>query len=85
MKFIPKDKWIPKSPDAAPMDYFVWGYLKRLLWRSKPKDMEGLKTALKSAWKRLPQELINKALESWPKRVYKIYKNKGAHIEDKFV
>jgi hypothetical protein len=31
MRFIPKEKWIPKSPDAASMDYFVWGYLKRLL------------------------------------------------------
>ena len=81
MRFIPKEKWLPKSPDAAPMDYFVWGYLKSILSRSKPKDMAGLKRALKKAWKDLPLELINKALQSWPKRVYQIYKSKGKNIE----
>jgi hypothetical protein len=43
--------------------------------------MAGLKRALKAAWKSLPQELINKALDSWPKRVYNIYKSRGKHIE----
>ena len=81
MKFISKDKWIPKSCDAAPMDYAIWGWLKRSLWGSKVRDMAGLKKALKRAWKRLPQELINKSLQAWPKRIYKIYKNKGKHIE----
>jgi len=81
MRFIPKEIWIPKSPDAAPMDYFVWGHLKRMLWNSKPKDMAGLKSALKRAWKKLPQVLINKALQSWPRRVHQIYKSKGKNIE----
>lgn len=81
MKFLEKDNWIPMSPDAAPMDYFVWGYLKRKLWRVKVKDMAGLKRALKKAWRELPQNLINKALESWPRRVLKIYQAKGHQIE----
>ena len=81
MRFISEDKWMAKSPDCAPMDYFVWGYLKRLLWNSKPKDTAGLKRALKRAWKKLPQKMINNALAAWPKRVLKVYKNKGSYIE----
>ncbi|KAF2891077.1 hypothetical protein ILUMI_15096 [Ignelater luminosus] len=42
------------SPDTAPMDYFVWGYMKQQLWRTK--------AALKRVWKDMPQKLINKAL-----------------------
>ena len=61
MNFITKDEWFPKSPDAAPMDYYIWGHLKQHLWKKKVKDMFGLKRALKDAWKKLPQELINKA------------------------
>jgi hypothetical protein len=62
MRFIPKEKWIPKSPEAAPMDYLVWGYLNRFIWKKKVKDMAVLKRALRAAWKNLPQEYINNAL-----------------------
>lgn len=26
--FIPPEKWMPSSPDAAPCDYFLWEVLK---------------------------------------------------------
>lgn len=81
MEFIPKEEWLPKSPDAAPMDYFVWGYLKRWLWKKDINTIDELKRALQTAWRILPQKLIIKALESWPKRIYQIYKAKGQHIE----
>ncbi|KAF2890751.1 hypothetical protein ILUMI_15422, partial [Ignelater luminosus] len=58
LKFISQEKWMPKSPDAAPMDYFVWGYMKQQLWRTKAKDV----AALKRIWKDMPQELVNKTL-----------------------
>ncbi|RWS02895.1 uncharacterized protein B4U80_03395 [Leptotrombidium deliense] len=28
VNFITPDQWMPSSPDTAPMDYFVWGYVK---------------------------------------------------------
>ena len=68
IKFITPEQWTPMSPDASPMDYFVWGYLKQKLWSRKVNSLEGLKTALKQEWKKLPQDLINKAVNSWPKR-----------------
>jgi hypothetical protein len=47
MKFISKESWILKSPDEVSMDFFTWGYLKRQLWKYKPKDMAGLKRDFK--------------------------------------
>ena len=44
--------------------------------------MRILKRALKDAWKKLLQDLINTALEAWPKCFYKIYAAKGGHIEN---
>ena len=61
------------------MDYFVWGYLKNQLKKKNIKDTAALIRALKKAWRELPQDMIDSA--SWPKRVYKIYKLKGSHIE----
>ncbi|KAF2891478.1 hypothetical protein ILUMI_14695 [Ignelater luminosus] len=54
LKCISQEKWMSKSPDAAPMDYFVWGYIKQQLWRTKAKDV----AALKRVWKDMPQELV---------------------------
>ena len=28
IKFITLEQWMPMSPDASPMDYFVWRYIK---------------------------------------------------------
>lgn len=81
MKFVKPEEWMPKSPDAAPMDYFVWGWLKKKLSTMKVNDMAGLKRAIKGAWKKLPQDMVNRALESWSSRCLKIYKAKGQHIE----
>ncbi len=72
---------MPKSPDAAPMDYYVWGHLKNNLKKKNIKDSAALKRSLKKAWAELPQEYIDKALNSWPKRIFNIYKAKGHHIE----
>lgn len=81
MKYIKKEEWTPKSPDAAPLDYFVWGWMKRRLNRMKTSSMASFKRNLKRVWKELPQEMINNCLKAWPKRMYKIYQAKGGHIE----
>ncbi|KAF2896915.1 hypothetical protein ILUMI_09261 [Ignelater luminosus] len=58
LKFISQEKWMSKSPDAAPMDYFVRSYMKQQLWRTKAKDVAALKRAVKRVWKDMPQELV---------------------------
>lgn len=30
-------EWPPRSPDLTPMDYFLWGYLKGKVFKTKPK------------------------------------------------
>ena len=54
---------------------------KKKLSIMKINNMESLKCAIKPAWKESPQDMVNCALESWPRRCLKIYKAKGQHIE----
>ena len=68
VNFIDKEKWLPKSPGAAPMDFGIWGILKRCLQKRNANTLLGLKQALKDEWNKLDQKTINKTLESWPKR-----------------
>ena len=72
---------MPNSPDAAPLDYFYWGYLKNRLNKRKVTTISGLKKAIREEVKKVPQNVINKALKSWPRRCRQIYYNKGLHIE----
>lgn len=81
IKFITPEEWMPKSPDAAPMDYGIWGVLKRKLQKRTINSLRGLKKALKQEWAKLDQNLIIKTLQSWPKRCRMIYYCHGSHIE----
>lgn len=81
IKYITPNEWMPKSPDAAPMDFCIWGILKRRLQKHIVRTLNGLKAALKREWKDLPQSVINKALSTWPRRCRLIYYAHGSHIE----
>ena len=82
IKFINPSEWIPNSPDAAPMDYCIWGYMLSKLKHRKVGSLNSLKRALRDIWANIPQEMVIKCLKSWPKRVNQIYKAKGANIEN---
>ena len=67
VQYITPSEWMPKSPDCAPMDYGIWGILKRRLQKRSIYTLNGLKRALKDEWNKLEQSYINKRLASWPK------------------
>ena len=81
MNFVTPQEWMPKSPDAAPMNVAIWGILKRSLHKRKIYTLAGLKRALRGEWRKLEQHVINKTLESWPKRCRLIYNLHGSQIE----
>lgn len=72
---------MPCSPDAAPLDFFLWGYLKYRLKRYKLFTIDGLKRAIRKELKLVPQCYVNRALAAWPKRCRQIYNAKGLQIE----
>lgn len=80
IKFITKDQWIPKSPDAAPMDYYVWGWMKNRIRKREIKTKEELKQAILETWDELPLESIRNALKAWTVRLQKIIDAKGGHF-----
>lgn len=44
--FLRPEQWIPNSPDVAPCDYFLWGYLKSRINKRKIKTERDLKNAI---------------------------------------
>ncbi|CAF4507639.1 unnamed protein product, partial [Rotaria magnacalcarata] len=43
INYVTPEEWLPYSPDAAPMDYAIWGYLKQRLNKTEAKILEELK------------------------------------------
>lgn len=83
IKFITPDRWLPNSPDLAPCDFFLWSYLKTQVNKRKVTTIGGLQRVIKEELQKIPQDTINRALESWPRRVRQCYIANGGHIENR--
>jgi hypothetical protein len=81
INYIKPEESISSSPDAAPMDYSIWGYLKQRLNRTNTKSLGELNKKLLIEWRKMSQTYIDKVLASWPKRVLRIYNARGYHVE----
>jgi hypothetical protein len=81
--FIASVEWPPNSPDLNPLDFHVWGamldkYQKHV---PKPKNKDELKSVLKSIWRELPQQSIDKAILSFKDRLKCCITANGGHFE----
>ncbi|GBN10623.1 hypothetical protein AVEN_238466-1 [Araneus ventricosus] len=79
VQFLRPQQWMPNSPDVAPCAYFQWGHLKNKLNKRRVSTLRGLQKAIREEMKEIPQEIILRALKSWPKRCRQIHY--GRHIE----
>jgi len=78
-ELIGKDAWPPNSPDLNSLDYHVWeAMLERYKsFQPKPENIDELKKVLQLTWDQLPQDSINKAILSFPKRLWACVKAGG--------
>lgn len=52
--FITPEQWMAYSPDAAPLDYCIWPYLKRRVNKRKVKTISGLKKVISEEVSKIP-------------------------------
>jgi len=70
-----------KSPDASPLDFFGFGYLKQQLYKSKVTTLDGIWKKSQEVWQQIDNEMIQKVFSSWKTRLRAITKNNGEQIE----
>ncbi|GFX88297.1 hypothetical protein TNCV_1705181 [Trichonephila clavipes] len=39
--------WPPRSCDLTPLDYFLWGYVKSLVYADKPQTLDHLEESIR--------------------------------------
>ena len=61
--------WPARSPDLAPCDFFLWGYLKEQVYKHKPQTIEELKARITQIIKEIPPTMLNRVMETFKKRL----------------
>jgi hypothetical protein len=79
---IMNDEIMVKSPDAAPLDFFGFGYLKRRAFTRRATTSAGLWKILKEEWNNIDRGMIERVYSSWKKRCQMIVIERGSHIEN---
>jgi hypothetical protein len=41
--------WPPRSPDIKPLDFFLWGYVKSIVFGTPVNGLDELKTRIRNA------------------------------------
>jgi hypothetical protein len=61
-RIISKNLWPPQSPDLTPPDYFLWGYLKQVVYSYRPQTIEDLKQNTEIAISNISHETLKKVV-----------------------
>jgi transposase len=71
-------EWPPQSPDLSPIEN-LWKRLKDRISarRHRIRSIEEMEIALQQEWARLEEEILDGLMESMPKRIDEMLKNKG--------
>jgi transposase len=51
-------EWPPRSPDLNPLDFFLWGPLKSVVYRNRPRNIDELKEAIRQEIHNIPRETL---------------------------
>ena len=75
-------KWPPRSPDLSPRDFFLWGYVKGLVFVPPlPANIEEMKQRFAAALETVIKDMIQRV---WHELEYPLDVSRvtgGAHIE----
>ncbi|XP_003246904.1 uncharacterized protein LOC100570164 [Acyrthosiphon pisum] len=74
--------WPPRSPDLTPLDFFLWGHLKNVVYSIPPSNVQDLKNKIVNACAELQREQILAATQTEVmRRLQSCMENDGLNFE----
>ncbi|GFU10432.1 uncharacterized protein TNCV_5123371 [Trichonephila clavipes] len=74
--------WPPRSCDLTPLDYFLWGYVKSLVYADKPQTLDHLEDNIRRVIADIRPQLLEKVIENWTSRLDYIRASRGSHMPE---
>ncbi|GFW72343.1 uncharacterized protein TNCV_703801 [Trichonephila clavipes] len=72
--------WPPRSCDLTPLDYFLWGYVKSLVYADKPQTLDHLEDNIRRVIADIRPQMLEKVIENWTSRLDYIRASHGNHM-----
>ncbi|GFS76235.1 uncharacterized protein TNCV_4667821 [Trichonephila clavipes] len=61
--------WPPRSCDLTPLDYFLWGCVKSLVYADKPQTLDHLEDNIRRVIADIRPQMLEKVIENWTSRL----------------
>ncbi|GFV97461.1 putative DD41D transposase [Trichonephila clavipes] len=74
--------WPPRSCDLTPLDYFLWGYVKSLVYADKPQTLDHLEDNIRHVIANIWPQMLEKVIESWTSRLDYIRASRGSPMPE---
>ncbi|GFX63546.1 transposable element Tc3 transposase [Trichonephila clavipes] len=74
--------WPPRSCDLTPLDYFLWGYVKSLVYADKPQTLDHLEDNIRRVIADIRPQMLEKFIENWTPRLNYIRASRGSPMPE---
>lgn len=74
-------EWPARSPDLTPLDFFLWGHLKSIVFTPQPQTLEELRQRIIEKCNDIPQDVFENVRQEFEHRLYYCMANNGQHFE----
>lgn len=73
--------WPARSPDITPLDFFIWGYVKNMVYKDQYNNVEDLEAAVLRTFRQIPRCMLRNTLRSTLRRARVCVENNGELFE----
>ncbi|GFX44324.1 DUF4817 domain-containing protein [Trichonephila clavipes] len=74
--------WPPRSCDLTLLDYFLWGYVKSLVYADKSQTLDHLEDNIRRVIADIRPQMLEKAIENWTSRLDYIRASRGSPMPE---
>ncbi|GFW40948.1 transposable element Tc3 transposase [Trichonephila clavipes] len=74
--------WPPRSCDLTPLDYFLWDYVKSLVYADKPQTLDHLEDNIRRVIADIRPQMLENVIENWTSRLNYIRASRGSPMPE---
>ncbi|GFT99234.1 transposable element Tc3 transposase, partial [Trichonephila clavipes] len=74
--------WSTRSCDLTPLNYFLWGYVKSLVYVDKPQTLDRLEDNIRRVINDIRPQMLEKVIEKWTSRLDYIRASRGSPMPE---
>ncbi|GFX47540.1 putative transposase [Trichonephila clavipes] len=74
--------WPPRTCDLTPLDYFLWGYVKSLVYADKPQTLDHSEEKIRRVIADMRPQMLEKVIENWTTRLDYIRASRGSPMTE---